>query len=148
MQYKISDISKEEHPDVIRVWEASVRATHLFLKEEDILFIKKMIPHYLDAVRLFAVRDTEGKIAGFLGASDHMIEMLFIDPNAQGQGIGKRLMTFAFDTLNLSKVDVNEQNEQAIGFYQHLGFSIIGRSALDSMGKPFPILHLARQEQL
>ncbi len=41
-----------------------------------------------------------------------------------------------------SRVDVNEQNEQALGFYQHLGFSVIGRSPLDGQGKPYPLLHM------
>ncbi|QDU40899.1 putative N-acetyltransferase YjaB [Maioricimonas rarisocia] len=30
----------------------------------------------------------------------------------------------------------------AVGFYRHLGADVIGRSDRDSMGKPFPLLHL------
>ena len=44
------------------------------------------------------------------------------------------------------KVDVNEQNEKALQFYLHLGFQVIGRDETDSMGKPFPILHLQLPE--
>lgn len=142
MKHQISDISKEEYPDVMRLWEASVRATHLFLKEEDIQFFKEIVPKYFTAIHLYAVRDMEGKITGFLGVSDNMIEMLFVDPNIRGQGVGKLLINFAINSLKLFKVDVNEQNEQAVGFYQHIGFSVVGRSEQDSMGKPFPILHL------
>lgn len=40
-------------------------------------------------------------------------------------------------------VDVNEQNEQAAGFYRHMGFVVKHRSALDEQGNPFPVLHLA-----
>ena len=39
-----------------------------------------------------------------------------------------------------------EQNEQGVGFYQHLGFEVVGRSALDEQGNPFPILHLKHKE--
>jgi hypothetical protein len=39
-------------------------------------------------------------------------------------------------------VDVNEQNEQALGFYLRMGFEVEGRSELDSTGKPFPLLHM------
>jgi putative acetyltransferase len=37
---------------------------------------------------------------------------------------------------------VNEQNPQAVGFYEHIGFLITGRSTLDGQGKPFPLLHM------
>lgn len=92
------------------VWEASVRATYHFLKEEDILLFKKLIPEkYLDAVCLYAVRDNMSKILGFLGVSDDGIEMLFIHPNARGKGIGKRFLDYAVNELHLRKVNVNEQ---------------------------------------
>ncbi|TMD66902.1 MAG: GNAT family N-acetyltransferase [Chloroflexi bacterium] len=39
-------------------------------------------------------------------------------------------------------VDVNEQNDQALGFYLRMGFVVVGRSELDSNGKPYPLLHM------
>ena len=128
---------------MMEVWEASVRATHHFLKEDDILFFKKMIPEkYLDATRLYVVRSNMTKILGFLGVSNESIEMLFIRPEARGKGIGKIFLDYAVRKLRLYKVDVNEQNEQALGFYLKYGFKIIGRSELDDIGKPYPILHM------
>ena len=139
----ISNISKDEYSDVIRVWEASVRATHHFLKEEDILLFKKLIfEKYLDAVRLYAIRDKSDKILGFLGVSDDEIEMLFIHPDNRGKGIGKTFLDYAVNELRLTKVSVNEQNEQALEFYLKYGFKIVNRSELDGTGKPYPILHL------
>ena len=35
--------------------------------------------------------------------------MLFIDNNYRGIGIGKKLITYAIDNLQVTKVDVNEQ---------------------------------------
>jgi putative acetyltransferase len=43
MIYKIDIIHTAEYADVVGLWEASVRATHDFLKEEDILFFKPLI---------------------------------------------------------------------------------------------------------
>jgi putative acetyltransferase len=68
--------------------------------------------------------------------------MLFIHPEHRGKSIGKFLLDYAVNHLNITKVDVNEQNEQAVGFYKHCGFEIIGRSKLDALGKPYPILHM------
>jgi len=47
----------------------------------------------------------------------------------------------ALDALTL---DVNEQNTQALGFYLHQGFEIVGRSPKDGLGQPYPLLHMRR----
>ena len=68
--------------------------------------------------------------------------MLFIHPGFRGKSIGKTLLDYSINILGVTKVDVNEQNEQAVGFYKHCNFKTIGRSELDSTGKPYPILHM------
>ncbi len=136
--------TKEDHQEIITVWELSVRATHHFLSEADIQFFKPLIlDQYLDAVRLFCTRNEAGLITGFLGLSDDKIEMLFIHPDVRGQGIGKQLLEYAVHEQQIRSVDVNEQNEQAVGFYQHMGFRVIHRSPVDGMGKPFPLLSMS-----
>ena len=130
MTNKIDNIEKEEYKSVVELWESSVRATHHFLKEEDIEYYKPLILNtYLDAVELRCIRNN-GKIVGFLGVADQNLEMLFIDPE------------YSISQLNVTKIDVNEQNEQAVGFYKHCGFETIKRSKLDSSGKPYPTLHM------
>lgn len=144
MEHKIDDINKTEYPNVVALWEASVRATHHFLKEEDIAYFKPLILNeYLDAVELRCLRNSNNEIIGFLGVAEQNLEMLFIHPDSHGKGIGKFLLNFAIKNLEVKNVDVNEQNEQALGFYKHHGFKTIGRSELDASGKPYPILHMA-----
>ena len=126
----------------MEVWEASVRATHNFLNEADILIYKGLIPNYLDSVNLYAKRNKSGNIIGFMGIADGNIEMLFIHPDARGKGIGKEFIEYALTELEANKVDVNEQNEQAVGFYLKMGFKVNSRSETDPQGKPYPILHL------
>ena len=77
-----------------------------------------------------------------MGVHDEKVEMLFVLNEVRGQGIGTVLLQHAIEQLAATKVDVNEQNPQAVGFYQHMGFKIESRSPLDDMGKPFPILHM------
>ncbi|RUR46296.1 acetyltransferase [Vreelandella populi] len=141
---KIEKAIKADHPVLLEVWEASVRATHDFLVESDLLALKPLIlEQYFDAVDLMVARNDAGDIVGFCGVSDGNIEMLFIAPRARGQGVGARLVAHAINAQGATRVDVNEQNEQAVGFYQHIGFSVIGRSPLDGQGKPYPLLHMA-----
>ncbi len=143
MDHRIDYIDKFEYKEVVNVWEASVRATHHFLKEADIAYFKPLILNtYLDAVELRCFRDEHVKILGFIGVSDGNLEMLFIHPEHRGKSIGKTLLEYAINSLNVNKVDVNEQNEQAVEFYKHCGFETIGRSELDATGKPYPILHM------
>ena len=39
-------------------------------------------------------------------------------------------------------LNINEQNEKALKFYQYMGFEVVSRDEFDSMGNPFPILHM------
>ncbi|WP_447528065.1 acetyltransferase [Vreelandella sp. TE19] len=140
---KIEKADKTHYSALIAVWEASVRATHDFLAEDDLLMLKPLIfEQFFDAVTLRMTRARGGEILGFSGVSDGKLEMLFIAPKARGQGIGKALVEHAVQEQGVDKVDVNEQNVQALGFYQRLGFKVVGRSPVDGLGKPYPLLHM------
>ena len=140
---KIENTSKNDFLALIDIWERSVRATHDFLPEENIQTLKPLIlKHYFDAVDLRVVKTDEAKIVGFIGVAEGNIEMLFISPDNRNCGIGSLLLKNAIETQAATKVDVNEQNEQALGFYEHIGFKVIGRSPLDGEGKPYPLLHV------
>jgi len=139
----ILSVEKKDHRELVELWQASVTASHDFLTQADIAFLKPLILNeYLDAVTLRCIKDASNKILGFIGVADANIEMLFILPDNRGQGIGQALTRYAIEKMGANKVDVNEQNPQALGFYQKLGFKVIGRSPLDGQGKPFPLLHL------
>lgn len=128
--------------ELLEVWESAVRSTHHFLTEKDILFYKRQVPQYLSAVELYSIRNGEGKIAAFMGLSNEQIEMLFVRHEEKGKGYGKQLLKYAIQEKQIRKIDVNEQNEQALLFYKHQGFNVTGRNETDPSGKPFPILHM------
>ncbi|WP_323064227.1 acetyltransferase [Aeromonas jandaei] len=141
---KIDTVTQADYPALIALWEVSVRATHHFLPEAEILALKPLIlEHYFDAVTLHCARTEEGNIAGFSGVHEGKLEMLFVAPAVRGSGVGRRLVEHAISQCGATLVDVNEQNEQAVGFYQKMGFAVTGRSPLDGQGKPYPLLHMA-----
>ncbi len=143
----IQDVTKKNYQELIDIWEASVRATHDFLPEDNIAELKPLIlEQYFDAVDLRCYKDSNDRILGFIGVADSNIEMLFVDPDYIGRKIGRKLTEYAIENLGASKVDVNEQNPDAIGFYQQMGFIQTGRSELDGQGKPFPLIHMKLKE--
>ena len=145
--YTIANAQKSDYQDIIKIWEASVRATHHFLTEEDIQYFKPLIlEQYLDAVTLRVARDEQGVIVGFLGVAEQGLEMLFLDPGHIGRGLGRQLTEYAFDHFQINKVDVNEANPKATEFYKKMGFKVVSRSEVDSSGKPYPILHMELAE--
>lgn len=143
---RIEPAGPEDLPQLARIWEAAVRATHRFLAEEDILLLRPLVRDgYLPAARPLAVaRGTGGEALGFAGAEGRRLEMLFVDPARHRGGIGTALLRHAVDAWEVERVDVNEQNPQALAFYLRRGFVVASRSERDGLGKPFPLLHLRR----
>ncbi|WP_300669118.1 GNAT family N-acetyltransferase [Soonwooa sp.] len=137
----IRKIEAKDYQDLIPIWESAVRNTHDFLKEEDFNFYKEQIPMYFDHVNLFGFEEN-GKLIGFMGIAEDNLEMLFIHNDARGKGIGKQLLNYGIANCDVKKVDVNEQNAQAVGFYEYMGFQVLNRSELDGQGKAYPILHM------
>jgi putative acetyltransferase len=137
----------EDRGPLLELWERSVRATHEFLGDSDIAALRPLVAEALasDAVAWWVLVSAADTPLGFLGYTKDTIEALFIDPDHRHQGGGKALVAHAQILAGGAlAVDVNEQNESAVRFYQALGFSLVGRSATDTGGRPFPLLHLKR----
>ncbi len=128
---------------LIQLWEKSVRATHLFLPESEILNIKeKFLPDALKNISHLVIAKEEGKAIGFMGIEEQKLEMLFVLPEKRGKGIGKKLLEYGIKNYSINELTVNEQNPQAKGFYEHLGFKVYKREEVDEQGNPYPILYM------
>lgn len=138
----IDKVEISDYKALMYVWESSVKATHDFLKNEDFEFYKTIIPGFFDHVTLHCIKNSTKEIVGFMGTNDENLEMLFVSANEIGKGIGKELLLYAIQNLNVTKVDVNKDNIQALEFYQHFGFEVKSMSDVDGCGKPYPILHM------
>lgn len=140
--YEIIKFSNEHREQVLVVWEESVLATHHFLKPDDFKKIKTLVEliNFNDFEVYCLVSKT--KVIGFIGISNHKIEMLFLSPKYFGLGLGKKLLAFAVENLNSYLVDVNEQNKSAVEFYKKFGFNTFERSEKDDQGNDYPILKM------
>lgn len=144
---------KDRTADLIKqltdVWERSVKATHLFLSEAEIDQIKEYVPQAMQEIAYLVIAVNENGVpVGFMGVQDGKIEMLFIAPEKRGKGIGKGFIQYGMEMLSVHEVTVNEQNPQAMGFYEHMGFQVYKRTDVDEQGGPYPLLYMRLENGL
>ncbi|MDO5537489.1 MAG: acetyltransferase [Desulfovibrionaceae bacterium] len=125
---------------LVEVWASSVLATHDFLAQSDFTVLKREMPSYLTAVPVLLTAEENGSPVAFMGLAGAECAMLFVAAESRGRGIGRALLEEAVRHRNVTRVTVNEQNTQAVGFYEHMGFHVTERSPLDAQGRPYPIL--------
>lgn len=142
------EVMKEERNsnlinELLEVWESSVRGTHSFLSNDEILEIKEYVPSALKNVsHLIIYREKDDKLVAFIGIEENRLEMLFVDYKYRGKGIGKKMLLYGIDNYGVNELAVNEDNPQAKGFYEHLGFSVYQRNELDDQGRSYPVLYM------
>ncbi|HCB1306530.1 TPA: acetyltransferase [Klebsiella quasipneumoniae subsp. similipneumoniae] len=137
----------DEGDKLIAIWCRSVDATHDFLSKAYRKELEEMVRAFLPEAPLWVAVNTEDQpIAFMLLTGDHM-DALFVDPDVRGCGVGRLLIEHALSLTPKLTTNVNEQNEQAVGFYQRMGFRVTGRSETDDLGQPYPLLNLIHVQQ-
>ena len=140
---EVGDRSEEIVESLLVLWEKSVRATHFFLSEENIASIAAYVPHALQEVaHLMIAKNDRMETIAFMGVDENRLEMLFLAPEARGKGVGRLWLEYGIDRFGVDQVCVNEQNPEALKFYEHMGFRVYKRTGLDEQGNPFPVLYM------
>lgn len=129
---------------LLKVWEDSVRETHLFLSDREIANIKEYVPQALKQVQHLIILAYENDFpVAFMGIENGTLEMLFISPEERGKGLGKHLLQYGMQNYAVERLTVNEQNPQAKGFYEHMGFKTYKRTECDEQGNPYQLLYMS-----
>lgn len=129
---------------LLKIWESSVRATHLFLSNNEIEEIKKYVPQALKEIPRLIIVENENQVPiGFMGIAEQHLEMLFISKKERGKGLGKKLLEYGIEKYSVNTLAVNEQNPLAKGFYEHMGFEVYKRTEVDEQGNPYPLLYMS-----
>lgn len=140
---EVAELVPSLEEKLIAVWEKSVKATHLFLSENEVEEIKKYIPQALNGVAHLIIAEDEGsRPVAFMGIEGQKLEMLFIAPEERGKGLGRKLIRYGIENYSVSELAVNEQNPLAKGFYEHMGFQVYKRTDHDEQGNPYPLLYM------
>ena len=134
---------------LLEVWENSVKATHLFLSDNEIENIKKYVPQALNEISRLIIIENENQFPiGFMGLEEQHLEMLFISSEERGKGLGKELIKYGIENYSINDLAVNEQNPLAKGFYEHMGFKVYKRTDNDEQGNPYPLLYMKLNWQI
>lgn len=131
----------------VQIWRDAVDATHDFLTPEDRIAIEAEVRSFLPSAPLWLAVDPDDQAIGFMLLDGASMEALFVDPAHRGAGVGRALVAQALEHHSILTTEVNEQNAQAVGFYERLRFLPIGRSELDGQGRPYPLIHLRLASQ-
>lgn len=141
---EVKERSAELINQLLKVWENSVRETHLFLSDREIANIKGYVPQALKRVQhLIVLEDENDYPVAFMGIENGTLEMLFISPEQRGKGLGKQLLQHGMQNYAVERLTVNEQNPQAKGFYEYVGFKVYKRTECDEQGNPYPLLYMS-----
>lgn len=128
---------------IVQLWQANVKVTHTFLTKEEIQNIKQYVPQAVAHVpHLYIALSKQGDYSVLLVLQTSVWKCCLFKSMRRGQGIGKQLLRYAIKNFDVKELTVNEQNPQAIGFYEHLGFVTYKRTELDEECQPYPLLYM------
>jgi putative acetyltransferase len=141
----IRAVRPEDRAGLPAIWLRSVRATHTFLREAEIQLLMPFVVDELTTesdLELWILADRGDRPVGFMGLIGPSLEALFLDPSARRRGDGRRLVEHAMALKGPLSVEVNEENSDAVRFYETMGFETFERSPDDGAGRPYPILRM------
>lgn len=120
-----------------KIWlEASLLA-HPFIGEGRLLRQRALIEEkYLPSADTW-VATIGGRATGFISLLGTFVGGLFVDPNHQGLGLGRNLVSHALALRGELSLEVYTDNVGAMGFYTAIGFKELSRRSVDDEGYPF-----------
>ena len=133
---------RDEGEKLVSIWCRSVDATHHFLSPDYRIELEELVRSFLPEAPLWVAVTEKDEPVAFMLLTEQHIDALFVDPDMRGSGVGKLLIEHALSLTSTLTTDVNEQNDQAVGFYKKMGFKVTGRTEVDDLGRPYPLLKL------
>ena len=142
---QIRKSTAEDGEMLVSIWRSAVADTHSFVTREDLAAIDLEVQQFLPETPAWLALDELGQPIAFMVLAGGSIEALFVAGDQQGRGAGRALVEHAMRGSASITTVVNEQNDQAVGFYRQLGFELVARSPTDEQGRLYPILHMKRE---
>lgn len=128
--------SKDEE-SVIAIWLKASIIAHPFIGASFWRSkVTAMHEIYLPASSTYVYEDDRaGLLLGFISLVENYIAAIFVDPDAQGAGVGRELMNFAKNRHSQLRLCVFSKNSGAIRFYRKQGFVLSGEREEEHTGE-------------
>lgn len=121
----------EDLDRLVEIWlKGSIRAHHFISPDYWHSKKREMKEKYLPMSDTY-VLEAEEKIVGFVSMVEDYMAALFVDPEEQKKGGGKRLVEYVKGNHQQIQLKVYQQNEDAVNFYLKNDW-LIEEESLDS----------------
>lgn len=123
------------------LWERAARTSHGFMADADFAEARPYLRDALLPSMEVWVAARDGRPLGLAGTRGTHLELLYVEPDVHGTGVGTLLLEHVAPT----SVEVYAGNTHGLGFYTSHGFRTLRTHTTDAFGRPFPVVHLVRE---
>lgn len=120
----IRPFNEADVDELVDVWYRSSRIAYSFLADDFFTTEQNEIVERWLPIADTTVAELDGRVVGFLSLIGNEVGAFFVDPDRQGQGIGRALMDHARGSRPFLELDVFEANALGRRFYDAYGFVV------------------------
>jgi putative acetyltransferase len=120
---------------VVSIWRRASELAHPFLSKD---FLDQEDQNMRNIYLAFAetwVIEVDGSVVGFVALIENEIGGLFLDPEYQGQGLGRAMVDKAVTEKGALKVEVFKDNVIGRRFYDAYGFYLTDEFTHEASGQ-------------
>ncbi|MFV9655363.1 N-acetyltransferase [Pseudomonas sp. NY15366] len=121
---------------VLDLWLRASILAHDFVPES---FWREQLPAmrelYLPQAETLVLEE-KGQVLGFASLHEQRLAALFVSPDAQGRGLGRRLLDDAKSRRDSLELGVYRANARAVAFYRAGGFVTLNETRDPHTGQP------------
>lgn len=121
---------------VLDLWLGASLLAHDFVPES---FWREQLPAmrglYLPQAETLVLEE-KGQVLGFASLHEQRLAALFVTPDAQGRGLGRRLLDDAKSRRDSLELGVYRANARAVAFYRAGGFVTLNETRDPHTGQP------------
>ncbi|MDJ0756057.1 MAG: GNAT family N-acetyltransferase [Ardenticatenaceae bacterium] len=132
----IREYQKDDLDDLLEVWYHASLVGHPFLDDAFLNQERENVAKIYIPMAETWVYVREARVVGFISLIGHEVGAIFVDPNVQGQGIGRALMDHARALRGELEVEVFKANRVGRRFYDRYGFVLEDEYIHEQTGQP------------
>jgi len=141
----IREYLEQDLAELLSLWEDASAIAHPFLTQEFIASERENIINiYLPNTETW-IAEEDGQVVGFISLLGNEVGGIFVSPNHQKKGIGRKLMDKARSRRGELTVEVFVANNIGRDFYDKYGFELIEQKLHEPTG--FYVLRLRLPEE-